>query len=243
MIPRLIPASAGNTLMDSIVQVHAVAHPRERGEHIVPRNVGLVLGGSSPRARGTLKRGISSMSTDRLIPASAGNTRCACCMQTRRPAHPRERGEHPGQDFPIPFSNGSSPRARGTQANGTNYTLQQRLIPASAGNTAPACGPSRPRSAHPRERGEHGHLLLQINSCLGSSPRARGTLMATFAGLAKDRLIPASAGNTISVRVTHGLFPAHPRERGEHRDDIHHRTRHVGSSPRARGTQGQRTDR
>ena len=50
---RLIPARAGNTA--AILQRHTTppAHPRSRGEHLLPRLVFAWVAGSSPLARGT----------------------------------------------------------------------------------------------------------------------------------------------------------------------------------------------
>src|SRR5690606_13895596 len=92
----------------------------------------------------------------------------------------------------------------------------------------------------PRERGEHAHSDTRASSNAGSSPRARGTLRVADDQRRLMRIIPASAGNTTksSPRATPGSD--HPRERGEH-----HRRRIEagelrGSSPRARGTHGER---
>ena len=70
----------------------------------------------------------------------------------------------------------------------------------------------------------------------GSSPHARGTPTSQTEAEARERFIPACAGNAIVSR--RGVFngPVHPRMRGE-RDDIGRlRARAGGSSPHARGT-------
>ena len=71
---RLIPARAGNTLLQSGASVSRPAHPRSRGEHPRPPSSDAASHGSSPLARGTPDRDYSYITAERLIPARAGNT-------------------------------------------------------------------------------------------------------------------------------------------------------------------------
>ena len=113
-----------------------------------------------------------------------------------------------------------------------------RLIPASAGNTAPAGSADACRSAHPRERGEHRQHRTRWSASDGSSPRARGTPGMQPFGFCHLRLIPASAGNTRSPFVMSRPYAAHPRERREHKQTDRAPACRSGSSPRARETLG-----
>ena len=91
-------------------------------------------------------------------------------------------------------------------------------------------------SAHPRSRGEH-MKCPNITACKrGSSPLARGTRVELQELPCKRRLIPARAGNTLSVWVPYGSLPAHPRSRGEHSQCSWNARGFFGSSPLARGT-------
>ncbi len=211
-------------------------HPRERGEHrFAERRVFSELG-SSPRARGTRYAGSSKDQPCRIIPASAGNTSVVWDSKSSQTDHPRERGEH--RDLLVSLANdtGSSPRARGTPLLERRYIGFERIIPASAGNTGAAFAPASWRSDHPRERGEHGGILLALEEGDGSSPRARGTRHIGMPLLAGERIIPASAGNTPARASVAISGTDHPRERGEHPCLPAARRPGCGSSPRARGT-------
>ena len=192
--------------------------------------------GSSPRARGTLRRENSRLDARRFIPASAGNTLSGCLEPGNHPVHPRERGEHSGLADSAAPDIGSSPRARGTRFGRARLRRRDRFIPASAGNTASWRPASRPAAVHPRERGEHVEIRLNIPHTDGSSPRARGTPPVVPACCGGTRFIPASAGNTVSPRSVPSSWKVHPRERGEHTGTLTASSATSGSSPRARGT-------
>ena len=73
---------------------------------------------------------------------------------------------------------GSSPLARGTPHSEPLRGLYERFIPAGAGNTSPHRWPMGRRAVHPRWRGEHGRQPACHSRGDGSSPLARGTLLA-----------------------------------------------------------------
>ena len=60
----------------------------------------------------------------RLIPAHAGKTRPTASTPTRRPAHPRSRGENRGLRFRRPSDDGSSPLTRGKHFLTCAFTAQ-----------------------------------------------------------------------------------------------------------------------
>ena len=131
---------------------------------------------------------------------------------------------------------GSSPRARGTVLDLLRGQDGARFIPASAGNGSRGFMSSSTRAVHPRERGERKNKLSDLNDHLGSSPRARGTVLQEGAAGGLHRFIPASAGNG-RARLGSGRWGSvHPRERGERASRAAIRASRCGSSPRARGT-------
>ena len=213
-----------------------VVHPRERGErgHSLPCCNS--RSGSSPRARGTALPARHQGAGDRFIPASAGNGRAPCATTRRMPVHPRERGERSTAPTVWHRPIGSSPRARGTVRPIYVMGIDDRFIPASAGN-----GPGRDhrrhaKTVHPRERGERAIRSGIVRLPFGSSPRARGTGGLVLGPILAVRFIPASAGNGPSAGGCPFNVSVHPRERGERTDQIAGEFKDIGSSPRARGT-------
>ncbi len=213
---RFIPASAGNTEEPGVARGGIAVHPRERGEHNWPQQQAAHNRGSSPRARGTHEGARALQKARRFIPASAGNTSNALFSSSLRAVHPRERGEHRLTYAITSPSSGSSPRARGTQVLTRFKYCLMRFIPASAGNTIVIKRPWICRAVHPRERGEHDERNQIERWRIGSSPRARGTLLRCGGLLNRRRFIPASAGNTFRVFDAPSSSAVHPRERGEH---------------------------
>ena len=193
--------------------------------------------GSSPLARGTRRTRCGAVHADGLIPACAGNIWSLRRDRNSSAAHPRSRGEH--QRAPRlrrPF-HGSSPLARGTRFRLSLRTVNERLIPARAGNTVIAAASITSFSAHPRSRGEHRYASATERWPLGSSPLARGTLSKRVQRRDRLGLIPACAGNMALWFLLRCVPAAHPRSRGEHVVQQRRADNAVGSSLLARGTQ------
>ena len=172
-VAGLIPASAGQTLADPWPRPGWGAHPRECGADTNPRRSttgragssprvrgrletsGLMSpsDGSSPRVRGRLRRRTVALRPSRLIPASAGQTRCANSKQSLARAHPRECGADWAQSNGYTTLDGSSPRVRGRRKRIGRYAMSTGLIPASAGQTKGATNAYTGNRAHPRECG------------------------------------------------------------------------------------------
>ena len=176
----------------------------------------------------------------RFIPASAGNTRRLSVWGELGSVHPRERGEHTRSSQFRTWAGGSSPRARGTRAVPVGIYRGVRFIPASAGNTRRRRTQKKNAAVHPRERGEHHIAGSTGTDAAGSSPRARGTHGWKPGSVYWVRFIPASAGNTPGRRSPDRMPSVHPRERGEHIVPVHPHGDPRGSTPRARGTPGDR---
>ncbi len=115
-----------------------------RGRRFIPARAGntgsvmITLGGfcgSSPLARGTHRHVAINRFCRRFIPARAGNTSPRSPPPRASPVHPRSRGEHKSVLGQQMRKAGSSPLARGTQAQRPRQGADERFIPARAGNT------------------------------------------------------------------------------------------------------------
>ena len=173
---RFIPAHAGNTPNAPALAHLRTVHPRACGEHFCSASWTGSSSGSSPRMRGTPRRGVS----------------CAA----RRPVHPRACGEHLFGQASLGSSLGSSPRMRGTRVRAALVPVEDRFIPAHAGNTYVDSGTVANLSVHPRACGEHLRKSATMAPRLGSSPRMRGTPVSDGEIYDSRRFIPAHAGNT-----------------------------------------------
>ncbi len=119
------------------------------------RPISPARGGSSPRVRGTRCSRPATMYRARFIPACAGNTRFGAGRRARELVHPRVCGEHIGIVVLVALGAGSSPRVRGTRGSGYSRRIENRFIPACAGNTPGPSVPAGAASVHPRVCGEH----------------------------------------------------------------------------------------
>ncbi len=235
---RFIPAPAGNTVVPIGYSLPSAVHPRACGEHIIGLSRVSHDYGSSPRLRGTRQRAVKCALNRRFIPAPAGNTGWRRVLRAWRPVHPRACGEHAGRRVERVPEDGSSPRLRGTRLLCLQPFLQQRFIPAPAGNTIVEGANGIPVPVHPRACGEHAVSAQHGPIGLGSSPRLRGTLFRGRAVSVPGRFIPAPAGNTGTHAVCGCQSPVHPRACGEHGLAGIVYQQEPGSSPRLRGTPG-----
>ena len=155
--------------------------------------------GSSPRVRGTLNdAGIWHLAFG-IIPACAGNTGLARCRPRARRDHPRVCGEHESLIIELVVVEGSSPRVRGTPEDPREIPRFPGIIPACAGNTALSDSRRKTSRDHPRVCGEHRLGRMRRRYIRGSSPRVRGTPATVEFDTGMWGIIPACAGNTVSL--------------------------------------------
>ena len=231
----IIPARAGFTLPVRADYCHPGDHPRSRGVYPARRRRCRGAGGSSPLARGLLWDEISLLSI--------------------LPDHPRSRGVYTHTALSVPSGPGSSPLARGLRTVAPLISRASRIIPARAGFTPPSQRARCARADHPRSRGVYDADIRRayrggdhprsrgVYMCdswedlawHGSSPLARGLRRRESAAADRERIIPARAGFTCSIRRLSGGSPDHPRSRGVY--GVRHRPKLTdrGSSPLARG--------
>ncbi|EEP20775.1 hypothetical protein BIFANG_03345 [Bifidobacterium angulatum DSM 20098 = JCM 7096] len=234
--PGIIPACAGNTYIVSLATRLRRDHPRVCGEHQVRDTLYGTTQGSSPRVRGTRDGGRHDGARPGIIPACAGNTWQGYAIRPICRDHPRVCGEHVCVDGAEACALGSSPRVRGTLTVSITHGGFSGIIPACAGNTLRWSVLGLMHWDHPRVCGEHKHQRCHANRYRGSSPRVRGTHLATTTHVLRIGIIPACAGNT-TWRVRWSISARdHPRVCGEHNMSFDKKRYRKGSSPRVRGT-------
>ena len=111
-----------------------------------------------------------------------------------------------------------------------------RFIPARAGNSPNAEHSDLTDTVHPRACGEQGAPRMSISTAAGSSPRVRGTAPRAMTSHNGRRFIPARAGNRLANDPGCSDPAVHPRACGEQVLILGPCDKHVGSSPRVRGT-------
>ena len=146
------------------------------------------------------------------------------------------RGEHISRVLENMVIPDSSPHARGTHIESEIRFLEDRFIPACAGNTSLRRFRVRSSSVHPRMRGEHSRYRASYICHYGSSLHARGTRASGYFYEDGMRFIPACAGNTAYDSAAIMASAVHPRMRGEHLRTSCPQYGDAGSSPHARGT-------
>ena len=239
---RFIPACAGNSQALPPQDQALPVHPRVCGEQRPAPAQRYSSAGSSPRVRGTVDDRGRGCGRGRFIPACAGNSRNRPGFETAEAVHPRVCGEQCICQSSSRNSSGSSPRVRGTALERLSGKINDRFIPACAGNSF-ACGPQPHRtSVHPRVCGEQRTAGIPRSQRPGSSPRVRGTAWAGQSGRYSDRFIPACAGNRDIVVGVISFAAVHPRVCGEQAILPQMLVKFPGSSPRVRGTGMRRND-
>jgi len=174
-----------------------------------------VVGGSSPRLRGTRLPVVSEHHQLRFIPAPAGNASVPSARASARTVHPRACGERRFATFHAYLRAGSSPRLRGTREQRRHGCRDLRFIPAPAGNALAGTLPFTSRTVHPRACGERFFGgAVGVLSC-GSSPRLRGTQPRMGCSWLLLRFIPAPAGNAFKGAFVPTAFAVHFRACGE----------------------------
>ena len=174
--------------------------------------------GSSPLARGLLRRGEQHEILGRIIPARAGFTPSTSNARRFFWDHPRSRGVYDDSPVRARGAQGSSPLARGLRALQRVRPVNRRIIPARAGFTSSHEAEEDPGQDHPRSRGVYSSRSASRGASRGSSPLARGLPRTRDNAPQCRRIIPARAGFT--ARVTTSENPcggSSPLARGLHR--------------------------
>ena len=211
----LIPAGAGQTRADAGVLGDVPAHPRGCGADLDDRGDLQRPDGSSPRVRGRPAHAPTRWRGRGLIPAGAGQTPCTCSFARCTRAHPRGCGADAPGGLPAPALLGSSPRVRGRPTSNRLSHPLDGLIPAGAGQTAPARLASASHAAHPRGCGADIAQQVDVIDQQGSSPRVRGRPSGLPAVSQMRRAHPRGCGaDAVVISASLGALGSSPRVRG-----------------------------
>ena len=233
---RFIPAWAGNAPARAPGPPASPVHPRVGGERQSGFSQLVVTNGSSPRGRGTRLERAALQLGRRFIPAWAGNASDGGRAHISMAVHPRVGGERVQVHGISSGGDGSSLRGRGTLLELEAERLQDRFIPAWAGNAPTERADRQAKTVHPRVGGERKPMRAYANHLAGSSPRGRGTLSDDRALIHCHRFIPAWAGNARLAPGARAGISVHPRVGGERVRSFQSSRSGDGSSPRGRGT-------
>ena len=170
--------------------------------------------GSSPRMRGKQLPIAKMLAHVRIIPAHAGQTVGMVVFPRAQSDHPRVCGAN-GPFITVSTQIfGSSPRMRGKPGGWVERRHSRRIIPAHAGQTLAYYKPLQLPSDHPRACGANSALRPSNILQSGSSPRMRGKRRCQLSQMARDRIIPAHAGQTTTVYGRYFGPSDHPRACG-----------------------------
>ena len=211
-------------------------YPRRCGEHASSEVSPVGVLGLSPQVRGTRLPGKIQNTSQRFIPAGAGNTSYCSASAVTSAVYPRRCGEHELLHRQAQPDGGLSPQVRGTLGCAVVDAPEVRFIPAGAGNTWSASGGPNPCPVYPRRCGEHCHGMPLQTITSGLSPQVRGTPDCHWHYAGDYRFIPAGAGNTGGENLLPVLFAVYPRRCGEHLGAHGPGRRQRGLSPQVRGT-------
>ena len=240
---RIIPARAGFTTPSSCPKRLKQDHPRSRGVYDIRLMHTTGNGGSSPLARGLRPSQGRRVHRQWIIPARAGFTGSPPLRRRNNEDHPRSRGVYSHAQLVGTSCSGSSPLARGLQIETMVLSHHFGIIPARAGFTP---GKRRDRYHildHPRSRGVYLMPYGAPSASEGSSPLARGLLMAASTYSVLGGIIPARAGFTVPSSCQLNSSRDHPRSRGVYSAARRRPRCAEGSSPLARGLRGPRPRR
>ena len=191
--------------------------------------------GSSPLARGLLRRQPEVHRHEGIIPARAGFTLFLRLAVFVTWDHPRSRGVYASQFHTVNRQEGSSPLARGLRIIPDAIHDLDGIIPARAGFTNHSSSSHSISTDHPRSRGVYAWGRFADSVGTGSSPLARGLPGGCVTHVRGFRIIPARAGFTVLRRPRPHRLRDHPRSRGVYHWRYAIVTPGTGSSPLARG--------
>ena len=191
---RSIPAHAGEPRRNILWNTIARVYPRPRGGTAGASRIRRNSKGLSPPTRGNHVVRPRHLLYPGSIPAHAGEPRRLRARPSRRGVYPRPRGGTGPPAMMLIRGLGLSPPTRGNLGVLMPDALDDRSIPAHAGEPRRR-PPARPLSpVYPRPRGGTKPESLRKALVAGLSPPTRGNRLARTPRHVDPRSIPAHAG-------------------------------------------------
>ena len=212
-------------------------HPRTRGKHSDPEDVGVLQPGSPPHTREAHRRLSADCVPVRITPAHAGSTVCSQPCDGGSEDHPRTRGKHHGGVLVKVPRTGSPPHTREAHPNSSLTSFCGGITPAHAGSTRPSAPQRRKSWDHPRTRGKHVVSMAQKKVTSGSPPHTREAPDLHYLLPVMCGITPAHAGSTGSTMASPLPYGDHPRTRGKHKPSFLMLCCVLGSPPHTREAQ------
>ena len=192
--------------------------------------------GLSPRTRGSPCGRGGQATRVGSIPADAGEPPCATRPRTCLRVYPRGCGGAALASALATWSDGLSPRTRGSRRGEIGDRLRVGSIPADAGEPGGNGGGSDRLGVYPRGRGGAVSPALPMAEYRGLSPRTRGSLQGDRKRHGGMGSIPADAGEPRPRNRTPCWGRVYPRGRGGAVQRIANENGQEGLSPRTRGS-------
>ena len=218
-------------------------YPRTRGGTLTTCRMKPGSRGLSPHARGN-RSGLEGLSTSqRSIPARAGEPDRIKEAERNHQVYPRTRGGTSADATAIKPATGLSPHVRGNQDAERLASADAGSIPARAGEPQGQSLSSISLRVYPRTRGGTGAGVTVVLPLRGLSPHARGNRRRRPLAEIDGGSIPARAGEPRMGSRLSRQVPVYPRTRGGTDQRRPHPLGQRGLSPHARGNRLDLEDR
>ena len=171
--------------------------------------------GSPPRGRRKVVEMWQSASDPGITPAWAGKSVISKAFANNHRDHPRMGGEKPRSYERGLFIVGSPPHGRGKALPEAQPDDVEKITPAWAGKSEVSKYAAKPGEDHPRVGGEKIIWASVSIAALESPPHGRGKAAAFDDNGYVNRITPAWAGKSCSLRLLYQPNWDHPRMGGE----------------------------
>ena len=211
---RSIPARAGEPGRSVIGSIHDEVYPRACGGTASSGIRYQPLVGLSPRVRGNLGDTVIVEGEKGSIPARAGEPWPVLGGYKPYGVYPRACGGTCGGPWSTRTFLGLSPRVRGNRRAWCTLSVLAGSIPARAGEPRAASCRARTPPVYPRACGGTPRFGIPFQRIEGLSPRVRGNPTQPHSHDARQRSIPARAGEPPPFQMRQSVDAVYPRACG-----------------------------